>query len=88
MSGDDLLPITTDQLTAWASECLHINHLNTLLQREIAANSLDRAAELSERARKRAWRMLTEMFKAGAIKPEGYCEPDFPATSTEEGDPQ
>lgn len=67
--------ISTEQLTRWADSCLSINHLNTLVQREIAAKSLERAAELSERARKRAWVMLNEMFAAGAVKPEDYCEP-------------
>jgi hypothetical protein len=68
--------ITVEQLTRWADSCLHINHLNTLVQREIAANSPARATDLSERARKRAWQMLNEMFAAGAVKPAGYCEPD------------
>jgi hypothetical protein len=68
--------ISTEKLTHWANECLHINHLNTLIQREISANSLNRATELSERARNRAWQMLNEMFEAGAVKPEGYAEPD------------
>jgi hypothetical protein len=68
--------LTVEQLTKWADSCLHINHLNTLVQREIAANSLERATHLSERARKRAWQILNEMFDAGAVKPAGYCEPD------------
>ena len=71
-------PISLDQLTKWADSCLRINHLNTLVQREIATNSLHRASELSERARRRAWEMLNEMFAAGATKPKGYCEPDTP----------
>jgi hypothetical protein len=66
--------ITSDKLTAWADSLLHINHLNTLVQREIDAKSFARAAELSERARQRAWTMLNEMFAAGARKPESYCE--------------
>lgn len=72
--------ISAEQLTQWADSLLHINHLNTLVQREIEANSLSRATELSERARKRAWQMLNEMFAAGAEKPEGYCEPGTSAT--------
>jgi hypothetical protein len=67
--------VTSEQLTAWVDSLLHINHLNTLVLREIEANRVDRAAELAERARKRAWKMLNEMFAAGAQKPEGYCEP-------------
>jgi hypothetical protein len=68
-------PISKEQLTRWADSCLHINHLNTLVQREIATHSLERAVDLSERARKRAWELLNEMFAAGAVKPEGYAEP-------------
>lgn len=67
--------ISAEQLTHWADECLSINHLHTLLQRELDGGSPARAADLSERARKRAWKMLNEMFDAGAAKPEGYCEP-------------
>jgi hypothetical protein len=67
--------ISVEQLTQWADSCLSINHLNTLVQRDIEGKSFERAAELSERARKRAWVMLNEMFAAGAVKPAGYCEP-------------
>jgi hypothetical protein len=63
-------------LTSWAENCLHINHLNTLIEREIDANNLVRARELSGRAQQRACKMLNEMFEAGAVKPEGYCEPE------------
>jgi len=62
-------------LTRWAKDCLSINHLNTLVHREIDANNLARARELSGRAQQRAWKLLNEMFEAGAAKPEGYCEP-------------
>lgn len=68
-------PVSVAQLTAWAESCLSINHLNTLVQREIDSKSYARAADLSERARKRAWVMLNEMFAAGAMEPEGYTEP-------------
>jgi len=67
--------ISVEQLTRWADACLRINHLNTLVQREIAAGSFARASELSERARRSAWETLNELFEAGAVKPEGYCEP-------------
>lgn len=67
--------VSVEQLSRWADECLAINHLNTLVQREIESSALSRASELSERARKRAWVMLNEMFAAGAVKPPGYCEP-------------
>jgi hypothetical protein len=68
--------MTSEQrLDEWAQSALRINHLNTLVQREIKAGHLDRASELSERARQQAWAMLNEMFAAGAKKPEGYAEP-------------
>ena len=68
--------ITVDQLTAWADTCLHMNHLGTLAQREIADGNLERASHLSERARRRAWKLLDELFEAGAVKPDGYAEPE------------
>ena len=65
-------------LSRWADECPHVNHLNTLVQREIDDNNLRRARELSGRAQQRAWRLLNEMWCAGAAKPAVYCEPDLP----------
>ena len=76
MQAMEQKPIPMEQLAHWANECVSINHLHTLLQRELSGGSLERANDLSERARKRAWRMLNEMFEAGVPKPEGYCEPD------------
>ena len=64
-----------ETLTAWADTRLHINHLNTLISREIAVGNLSRAVHLSERAQRRAWILLNELFAAGATKPEGYAEP-------------
>jgi hypothetical protein len=69
------MPASDDQLTRWADSLIHANHLGTLVQREIAAGHLERARELAERARNRAWTMLNEMLAAGAAKPEGYAEP-------------
>ena len=69
-------PVSQDELTRWAEACLRINHLNTLVQREIAAGALERARQLAERARVRAWNLFNDMVRAGARKPEGYREPD------------
>jgi len=69
------MPASNEQLTQWAEGCLHANHLNTLVQREIAAGNFQRARELSERARNRAWNLFNEMIAAGGEKPEGYTEP-------------
>ncbi|MBR0797242.1 hypothetical protein JQ615_17770 [Bradyrhizobium jicamae] len=71
-----LTDIGQKQLTEWAETCLRINHLNTLVQREIKSGTAQRAAELSERARRRAWIMFREMIAAGAAKPPGYTESD------------
>jgi hypothetical protein len=67
--------VTNELLTRWAENCIRINHLNTLVQREINDGRLHRAAELSERARRRAWDMFNEMVAAGASKPAKYTEP-------------
>jgi hypothetical protein len=66
--------VSVDQLTKWAESCLRINHLNTLVQRQLDPAS--RAAELSERARRRAWDLFNELVSAGARKPPGYAEPE------------
>ena len=66
--------ISDETLTRWAESCLRINHLNTLVQRESGLTA--RAADLSERARRRACDLFDQMVAAGASKPEGYCEPD------------
>lgn len=68
--------VSQDALTRWAEACRRINHLDTLVQREIAAGSLERARQLAERARVRAWNLFNDMVRAGARKPEGYREPD------------
>jgi hypothetical protein len=73
---EDGLPISKNQLTAWAESLIHMNHHGTLVKREIEAGNLERASHLAERARKRAWKMLNELFECGAEKPAGYCEPD------------
>ena len=73
---DDEVKISRSQLTAWAESLLAMNHHGTLVQREIQAGNSGRAMDLTERARKRAWKMLNELFHLGAEKPEGYCEPD------------
>jgi hypothetical protein len=73
---EDDIAISKAQLTAWAESLIHMNHHGTLVQREIESGNLERASHLNERARKRAWKMLSELFEYGAEKPEGYCERD------------
>ena len=72
----DKIFLSKDQLTEWAESLIHMNHHGTLIQREILGGDLNRAAQLTERARKRAWKMLNEMFEHGAEKPKDYCEPN------------
>ena len=68
-------PVSKQTLTEWASTCLRINHLNTLVQREIAGSSPERAAELAERSRVAAWQLFQALVAAGAEKPAGFAEP-------------
>ena len=69
------IKIPKEQLSEWAKSLIHMNHHGTLIQREIKSHNFERAAHLSERARKRALKMLNELFDYGAEKPEGYCGP-------------
>lgn len=71
----DEIKINKSQLTAWAESLIHMNHHGSLMQREIKAGNSERASQLAERARKRAWKMLNELFEFGAEKPDNYCEP-------------
>ena len=75
MNSDETITVPQQTLTRWADTCLHMNHLGTLVQREIDAGNYIRARELSERARSRAWALLNELFESGAKKPDGYAEP-------------
>jgi hypothetical protein len=68
--------ITHEQLTRWADSCLRINHLNTLVQREIRDGAKTRAMLFSERARRAAWDLHNEMIAAGASKPNAHREPE------------
>jgi hypothetical protein len=68
--------VSEELLTRWAESCLHMNHLGTLIQRELPATEKNaRAIDLTERARKRAWELFTGLLECGAKKPEGYQEP-------------
>lgn len=70
------MDIPESTLTRWVDTCIHMNHLGTLIQSELKNGNFERATDLSERARKRAWDLVNELFAAGASKPEGYAEPD------------
>lgn len=65
------MEIPDSLLTRWADSCLHMNHLGTLIQRELAPNSQnERALDLIERARQRAWTLFTELRDVGAPMPD------------------
>jgi hypothetical protein len=67
--------ISEELLTRWAESCLHMNHLGTLIQRELPASEKNaRAIDLAERARKRAWELFNDLIEHGAKNPEGYQE--------------
>jgi DnaJ domain len=75
MDKSDGLLISEEQLSEWALGCLHMNHLGTLVQRELKPTlEHARALELSERARRRAWELFNDLLIHGANKPEGYTE--------------
>jgi hypothetical protein len=70
------MEISEDQLTQWSESCLRMNHLGTLVQRELAPTKEHaRAIALAERARQRAWTLFNELIQHGARKPAGYTEP-------------
>lgn len=79
---DKKIIVSKARLTEWAESLLHMNQHGTLVRREIEAGNLERASHLAERARKRAWKLLNELFEAGAEKPEGYCEPSTQPNDT------
>jgi hypothetical protein len=68
------ITISQAQRTKWAEPCLRINHPNTLVWRKVGYGNIDRAGDLSERARRRAWDLFNEMIEAGASKPPDYRE--------------
>jgi hypothetical protein len=83
---DEGIRVTKARLTEWAESLLHVNHLATLVQREIEVGNFERASDLAERARKRSWRILNELFLHGAEQPNGYREPEPQIISDEEID--
>jgi len=72
MSDD--FSVTRGQLTQWAESLLRISHHGVAIQRELKAGNVESAADLAERARLRAWKILNELFECGAERPEGYRE--------------
>lgn len=72
MSDD--FSVNRAQLTEWAQSLERINHHGLLIQRELKAGNIDQAADLAEKARLRAWKILNELFACGAERPEEFGE--------------
>lgn len=69
------MDIPDSLLMRWADSCLHMNHLGTLIQRELTPNSQNaRAIELAERARRRAGTLFAELRDTGAPMPDWYVQ--------------
>ncbi len=77
--------IDKDVLNGWAESLIHMNHLGTLVKRELAEGNIERANHLAERARKRAWAMFNELIIFGADKPDGFCEAASDTTEISNG---
>ena len=76
VQSESEVQLSGEMLTRWAETCLRMNHLGTLIQRELAGkDGCERALDLAERARKRAWTLFNELVEQGARKPENYQEP-------------
>ena len=66
------VPISRAVLTRWAESYLMMNHLGTLVRKEMADESgSDLARDLAERARKLARHLFDELVAYGAKMPEG-----------------
>ena len=76
VQSESEVQISRETLTRWAETCLRMNHLGTLIEREMEGkDGCERAIDLAERARKRAWNLFNELVEYGAKKPENYAEP-------------
>lgn len=56
MAPPDCIPVSEEVLTEWAMSCVHVNHLGTLIQRELLphgehARSIDLADQIARGAR-------------------------------------
>jgi hypothetical protein len=69
--------VSEEVLTRWAESCLHMQHLGTLIQRELSSTGKNaRVNDLAARVERRAWALFSELIEHGAKKPAGYREPD------------
>lgn len=88
MSDD--FDVTIAQLNEWAQSLERINHHGLVIQRELKAGNVEQAADLAEKARLRAWKILNELVACGAERPEEYREsaagPDSGAEGAADGE--
>jgi hypothetical protein len=71
VQSESEVQLSRELLTQWAETCLRMNHLGTLIEREmVGKNGCERALDLTERARRRAWNLFNELVEQGARKPE------------------
>ena len=70
------VPVEQAVLDRWAETALRVNHLHTLVQRALSERSLERAEELSERARVAIWDLFNELLASGAR--HATTEPEYP----------
>lgn len=69
--------VSQELLTGWARSCLHMQHLGTLIRRELPPTEKNtRALDLADRIERRAWKLFNELLEHGAKKPDGYQEPE------------
>jgi hypothetical protein len=67
MAPPEGIRISEELLTEWAMSCTLINHLGTLIQRELTPGGEHvRAIDLAERAERSAWTLRAELRQHGA----------------------
>jgi hypothetical protein len=75
MAPTDSIQLSEEFLTRWAMSCVHIDHLGTLIQTELArTNEQDPAIDLAERARRRALALFSELRQQGARNTNAHLE--------------
>lgn len=67
MTTPGYIPVSEELLTEWSLSCVHINHLGTLLQKELQRDGEHATAiDLAERVGQRAWTLHEDLRQHGA----------------------
>ena len=75
MAPPDCVQISEELLTRWSLSCVHINHLGTLLQRELQRNGeYARLIDLAERIARTAWDLSCDLRQHGARNSNALIE--------------